>query len=90
MAKCIITGCDLQVKSGGMWCHGDLWVEGDCYIFNACVEGGEVLWVYSEYDEGGRLLTIDYGEYFERRGVIVVSKACAYLNSQAREYIHDN
>lgn len=53
MAKCIITGCDLQVKSGGMWCHGDLWVEGDCYIFNACVEGGEVLWVYSEYDEGG-------------------------------------
>lgn len=41
MAKCIITGCDLQVESGGMWCHGDLWIEGDCYIFNACVEGGE-------------------------------------------------
>lgn len=90
MANCIITGCSLV--RGGSWVHGDLHEEGGCYIFNAVLNTskglaqGEAAWEYDGEPQDLKVVEIR-GNYFERRGVIVVSKAYARLNDAALHYL---
>jgi hypothetical protein len=85
---CIITGCVL--RNGGQNVGGDLHRIGDAYVFNAIVtENGATRWVdddtYSHYqrevDASGSV------QYFERRGVVVFSRAGAVLNEAAHNYL---
>ena len=94
MAKCIITGCDLIDLDYPRWVHGDLWKESGCYIFNACLEGGETAWQYEKFPTDEQKVirissTNARGSYtlFERRGVLVFYDLRGELNQAARDYL---
>lgn len=86
MSTCLITGCELVVY-GGKWCHGDLHTVGGVYVFNACLRDGETAWQYSDFPRSDRMILRIDGDYFERRGVIVVGADAAKLNERAVKYI---
>jgi len=80
MAKCIITGCALQLPDGYVW--GDLFEEGDCFIFNG---SGDVQYDEKFLEEKMLIVLFDY--YFERRNVFVILKSKSTLNEKALKYI---
>lgn len=88
--RCIITGCAFVDTAYGETAWGDLFEVGDTYVFNAAVTQGETLWERSlPRGDVKQLLTLPSfaSPYFERRGVIVISKSDAKLNEVAREYV---
>lgn len=88
MSKCIINGCDLIDEYSGRHVHGDLHLEGDCYVFNACPDGGNnTAWRYSPSDASKTITLSAAHNWFERRGVIVVSKDWAVLSEKAQAYL---
>lgn len=87
MPKCLITGCTLLDDSQERWVHGDLHQVGDTYVFNTCMTEGESAWQYRGAPaDTGRILRT-WGDYFERRGVIVVDAEDAALNKVAMDYL---
>ena len=87
MIKCLITGCWLYSRSREMKVWGDLHQMGAAYIFNAVLDqDGEADWDFEELPVESKAL-IMVGDYFERRGVIVVSAQAAFLNDEALEYL---
>lgn len=87
MSRCIITGCELVIY-GGKWCHGDLHEVDGAFVFNACLQlDGSTNWQYGNFPGEDRLVLRVDGDYFERRGVIVVAKADALLNARAAKYV---
>lgn len=87
MAKCVITGCGLDI--GGQYFWGDLHEQGDQWIFNAVVDRtGEAATV-----ERGFILprpslhTSTAAPSFERRGLFIIPKATSELNQIAQEYL---
>ena len=86
MAECLITGCYLYNVTDARHCWGDLHEVGDCYVFNAVLFEGETFW--ESNNPFGKILNLrDGAPYFERRGVIIVPKSYAYLNSAGASYI---
>ena len=92
--KCLITGCALQ-KYGDTesYAWGDLHMQGNRLIFNAVTDSktGETVW-FSHDPARERLdkkrLHIPVGcDYFERRGVFVVSADPILLSREAIERI---
>lgn len=83
---CLITGCALTNGSSYVW--GDLHDMGSVYIFNACLDAGEAAWQDITADLSPKHLDITNAEYFERRGVFVISKSTANLSKAAWDYIH--
>ena len=84
---CIITGCVLWDMHHDCRAHGDLHMIGDTYVFNAAVDSTrETVWIREPVLATERVLYIT-GDYFERRGVIVVHQENAELNPAARKYI---
>lgn len=77
---------------GGSWVHGDLHEEGGCFIFNAVLNPhkgpmrGEAYWQFDGEPYELKALEL-HGNYFDRRGVIVVSKSYASLNDAAAHYL---
>jgi hypothetical protein len=86
MPKCLITGCYLYVENENKAVYGDLHQLGDVYVFNACLQDGETAWVPIKPYQNTKCLVIT-GEYFERRGVIVVAVCDAEVNATALEYL---
>lgn len=83
---CLITGCALINGSSAV--HGDLHDMGGVYIFNSCLYEGEAAWTDIDEHICGKQLDITNAEYFERRGVFVISKSTANLSKTAWDYIH--
>lgn len=87
MPKCLITGCTLLDDNQERWVHGDLYLVGGCYVFNACMTKGESAWQYRGAPaDNTRILRVS-GDFFERRGVIVVDSEVTALNKTARDYL---
>jgi len=88
MSRCLITGCELIVH-GQKWCHGDLHLCGGCYVFNACLYGmpRDTAWAYKDFPGEDRMILRVNGDYFERRGVIVVPIPESLLNAKAQAYL---
>lgn len=93
---CIITGCAAVNEVEGVWCWGDLFQIGGAYILHATTKKIDskdaILWHNIE-DLGERraLLLDDRAQWWERRGVIVVSSfgtRGAQLNQAARAYLN--
>lgn len=84
---CLIMGCELVLDYGRKWCHGDLHEVGGAYVFNACLEDGETAWRYERFPGDERMILRIDGDYFERRGVIVVGMSEATLNERATKYV---
>jgi len=80
MSWCVITGCALHGENG--WAWGDLHAQGDQFIFNACLdERGETKWHQTQPRPVSKVLVLTSMEhYFERRGVIIVSKNDAEIH----------
>lgn len=87
MAECLITGCALVADMSGASAWGDLHQDGNCYIFNANLKDHETRWSYGTAPDGTVKTLHVFGDYFERRGVIVVQKAHAQLNDAANAYL---
>lgn len=89
--RCLITGCALVSVQEGWATWGDLFEVGDTYVFNAMLHKGEALRSYQRpvpYELKQLLIHESFAPtYFERRGVIVISKADASLNATAKEYL---
>lgn len=86
MNSCIITGCEL-VAYGRKWCHGDLHAVGGAYVFNAVLVNGETYWRYKDFPGDERMILRIDGDYFERRGVIVMAQTAGVLNDRAAKYV---
>lgn len=82
-AQCVITGCALV--SGGRWVAGDLFELGDCYVLNGNTDCGEPEWLDMSLCHYSKRL--EPFNWFERRGVFVVLKEMANLNSAALDYL---
>lgn len=86
MSTCLITGCELVAQ--GKWCHGDLHAVGGAYVFNAYhVQGAEAYWQYDNLPGDERMILRIDGDYFERRGVIVMAQTAGVLNDRAAKYV---
>jgi hypothetical protein len=88
--KCLITGCVLYVEDQNMCVRGDLYALGNTYIFNSCLnEDNATAWSYRKYYENSDLdkVLVITGNYFEKRGVIVIDNCDAHLNSAANNYL---
>ena len=85
---CIVTGCALIDGPLEDWCWGDLHEVGGTYVFNAVLDEGETAWHPCGKDSAdwllGRPVATVSGDYFERRGVIVMSSIFVELNEAAR------
>lgn len=90
MIKCLITGCCLVVPDDDKAAWGDLHcLNGHTYIFNATLNSkGETNWEYPEFFVDKPALVLHAGgQYFERRGVIIVGDDYSDLNSAASQYL---
>lgn len=90
MLTCLITGCCLILPHEEKAAWGDLHcLDGHTYIFNATLNHkGETHWEYPEFFVGRPALTVhQHAQYFERRGVIVVSDDSSELNLVASQYL---
>jgi len=92
MTTCLITGCAMRIGGSTLW--GDLHELGDVYIFNAVTgPDGKASAAYNPQTEGPDVRWIEVFDdcpsslLFERRGIIVVSKAATVLNDVAREFL---
>lgn len=89
MAKCVITGCGLDVD--GDYYHGDLHEQGDQWIFNSTRnEVGEARRLGPEEVLGARCLHTRGRDIFERKGVFVIPKATSELNKLGQDYINES
>jgi hypothetical protein len=91
MSKCIITGCDLVDTYGGFRVHGDLHVVGNAFVFNSTLnEKGEANREYCDPFKalaGPRMAIEVTGDYFERRGVMVINFEQVVPNAAALDYV---
>lgn len=87
MAKCIITGCGLDIGDGSYF-WGDLHEQGDQWIFNATLFQGEAEDIGQERILGQRCLhTGPDADCFLRRGVFIIPKSQSELNQAAQAYL---
>ena len=87
--RCLITGADFCDVGENRWAHGDLFCLGENYIFNACLtsEGGADWTEGLPYAGSRALLCMDMEATFEKRGVLVASKAGCCLSAAAHAYL---
>lgn len=89
--ECKITGCALLIPDEGKWLWGDLHrgPEGT-WVFNGAYgpKAQATEWQFTVLDRmlAGKGLIVT-GEYFERRGVVVVPSTCGKLTQEAAEYL---
>lgn len=83
--KCIITGCAL-IREDGQWVAGDLFDAGSVYVFNGNFDRQKAT---AKLINDAVCFSMRFAplEYWERRGVFVIPKDQANLNSAALEYI---
>lgn len=87
--NCVITGCALWIPSEGKALWGDLHELQGIWCFNGATRLGEgAAWQYAEPPASTKTLCIrDGAAYFERSGIVTVSKSDASLNSAALAYL---
>lgn len=89
--ECIITGCEFYDALANRWAHGDLHRAGQVLIFNAVTlnTDGRVdtHWQYGEPLHRGCRVVEAHGDYFERRGVIILPIENSRLNADAESYL---
>lgn len=83
--RCVITGLALISPADDAWIAGDLFDAGSVWIFNGNCEGGRPAWLYEEPHYQKHITPT--GVFWERRGVFVIPKEDAQLNSAALEYM---
>ena len=85
----IIIGCALVDPMNDRQVWGDLWIIGNVYIFNAVVDASSAAaWQPGQPPNVMKALYIDpEARFFDRRGVIVVQRTDAALNSVATRYV---
>jgi len=88
LPDCILTGCYFHSPLEGKYVRGDLHRIGDCYIVTANTEAtSNAAWHYGAPPASDMVVGAMQSSYFERRGVIVFTKAVATFNRQAEEYL---
>lgn len=86
-SRCIITGCALVSPYGEEWVAGDLFEAGDCYVFNGNYHAKDVQAMWLPIATCHYVKRLQPTDWWERRGVFVMPKHMAALNSAAQEYI---
>ena len=92
---CIIIGCAFVDEARQRCVWGDLHQIDGVYVFNAVLNPkGEAAWQYSDdfvVPEVTKQVILNETcpdfDYFERRGVIIVNRIFAKLNTAARKYL---
>ena len=89
--KCVITGCALISPYSGCWVAGDLFDGGTVWVFNGNYAGTDPAWLPTTHVpiHYSKHITPTDGNYFERRGVFVIFKDKATLNTAALEHIKE-
>jgi len=89
---CIITGCLFYDTADERHIVADLHRLGDCYIINGNYSG-RTDWVDGPPPPDhhyNKVVSVDNGAYFERRGMIVFTTRVAVFNRAAEDYIAEN
>lgn len=94
LPQCIITGCIFVDTGSGRYLVGDLFqINTNTFAFNGnCNQkDGKASWVYGpQFEvEDRKVISLKRGgiDYFEKRGVVVLSRDQFEFNEAAAEYV---
>lgn len=92
--RCIITGCNFVDPFSNRYLIGDLYqINHDTFAFAGNQQNGSALWLYGEVNGHNSPRSISLkpagANYFEKRGVVVLSRDQFDFNEAAAEYVKE-